>query len=441
MVRLVGTIGRLRTSRVLVAGDLILDTYTIGKACRISPEAPVAVVHVHREENRPGGSGNVCLNLRSLATEVVVLGRVGEDAAGHALKHCLAEEGVDTSGIFIQPGVPTPVKNRIIAENQQIVRVDREQTISLSHDLEAAIISSLPQLLQNIHLIALSDYGKGFFTPRLLAAIIEHARERAIPVLADPKGSDFSKYSGTTLLKPNLSEAIAASGLPAEAPLETIAAKVLSLSKANMLMITRSQDGISIFHKTGEREDFPVRVREVRDVTGAGDTVLATLACSLASGLTISEATQLANVAAGIAIERFGCARVSLSDIARRVLESDVANKVFDEEHLFALQHALDNRKIAVLGLDVAEGLTPRVFAYMRQVALREGWSLLVYLRDEEPDEHLVEMLVSLREVDFIILRSESLRHLCGCIEPDEVAIAERADVRFLQHSGELVTV
>ncbi len=131
------------------------------------------------------------------------------------------------------------------------------------------------------------------------------------------------------------------------------------MTEAETLMITRSHDGISLFHRSGTRDDFPVKVREVRDVTGAGDTVLAMLSCALASGLSLSEACQLCNVAAGIAIERFGCARVSLSDISRRVLEADVANKVFDEEHLFALQQTLVGRKLAVLGLNSAEGLSP----------------------------------------------------------------------------------
>lgn len=441
MVRLIGKLGRLRTSKVLVAGDLILDTYTVGKVNRISPEAPVAVIHVHHEEHRPGGSGNVILNLRSLATHVVALGRVGADHAGNILRECLLAEDVDISAVVVQEGVTTPVKTRIIADNQQLVRVDREQTSALSADLEQFLINSIPRLLEDIDLVAISDYGKGFFTPRLLSTLILHAKQRGIPIIADPKGVDFQKYAGATIVKPNLSEAIAASGLPADAPLKDIASKVLALTSSDALMITRSQDGISLFFKDGHREDFPVRVREVRDVTGAGDTVLAVLACAMASGLSISEAAPLSNIAAGIAIERFGCARISLRDIARRVLESDVENKVFDEEHLFAMQQALDGCKVAVIGLDSADGLSPRTFTLMRQIAKREDWALLIYLRDADPDSHLVEMLVSLSEVDFIILKSESLRHLCGCIEPDEVYIAEGSDIRPLSHSDELVTV
>ncbi len=440
MVRLVGTIGRLRTSKVLVAGDLILDTYTVGKASRISPEAPVAVVRVHHEEHRPGGSGNVILNLRSLGTQVMALGCVGDDEAGRQLVEILAGEDVDISGIVVQEGVPTPVKNRIIAENQQIVRVDREETKPLTAILERQLINALPRLLEGVDVVAISDYGKGLFTPALLAALIAESRKLNIPVIADPKGIDFRKYRGANIVKPNFSEAVAASGLSADSPLDVIAAKILEITEADTLMITRSQDGISLFHRTDAREDFPVRIREVRDVTGAGDTVLAMLACALASNLTMGEAAQLSNVAAGIAIERFGCARISLSDIARRLLDTDVANKVFDEEHLFALQQALKGRQLAVLGLHSAEGLSPRAFTLMRQIAHRDNWAVLVYLRDNEPDVHLVEMLVSLREVDFIILKSESLLHLCNSIHPDEVFIVEGADIRAVRDSQALVT-
>lgn len=441
MVRLVGTVGRLARCKVLVAGDMILDTYTVGKASRISPEAPVAVVRVLREENRAGGSGNVVLNLLSLGADVVVMGRIGQDAAGQTLFNSLRTEGADVSGIAVQEAFPTPVKTRIIAENQQIVRVDREEVAPLSPELEAQLIARLPVLLDGVDLVAISDYGKGFFTPELLSALIAAARQREICVVADPKGVDFNKYRGAHVVKPNLSEAIIASGLPAEAPLDEIAKKVLTITQSDVLMITRSQDGISLFFKEGHREDFPTRVREIRDVTGAGDTVLAMIGCALGCGLDIVDAAHLSNVAAGIAIERFGCARVSLSEVARRVLESDVANKVFDEEHLFALKQALDGLKVAVVGMRSSDGLSPKTFTLLRQLAQRDQWAVLVYLRDDEPDPHFVDMLVSLREVNFIIFRRESLNHLCSEIHPDEVYVVEEGLARALQGAEELVTV
>ncbi len=351
MVRLTGTFSRLERKKILVIGDILLDTYTIGKARRISPEAPVAIVHVLREEHRLGGAGNVLLNLVAMGCDVVAVGRVGNDLAGERLLRAFEEEEIDRRGVVVQDHYPTPIKNRVIADNQQIVRVDHEQILPLPVELEERVIAALPLLLQEVKVIAISDYGKGFLSRRLLQAVIKAARERSIPIIADPKGIEFDKYAQATILKPNLSEAYAAAGLPREAPLDLVATKVLQLSNAEMLMVTRSEEGISLFSRTGERQDFPVRAREVKDVTGAGDTVLAMLACALASDLTVAEAIQLSNVAAGIAIERVGCARISLSDLARRLLEQDVGNKIFDQEHLFALQQALHGRKFAVLGL------------------------------------------------------------------------------------------
>lgn len=425
MVTLTGMFSRLGTSKVMVVGDLLLDTYTIGKARRISPEAPVAIVHVQKEENLPGGAGNVILNLVSLGAEVVSIGRVGQDTAGTVLCQALRNEGIDTTGIIVQPGFPTPVKNRIIAENQQIVRVDHEMVMPIPELLEQMVIDSLPKLFEGVSVVAISDYGKGFLSRTLLAAIIESSKQRGIPVIADPKGIDFTKYAGATIIKPNRGEAFAAANLPPEAPLEHVAERVLGITESDTLMVTRSEAGISLFHKDGSRQDFPVRVREVKDVTGAGDTVLAMLTCALANGLSVGEAAQLSNVAAGIAIERIGCARVTLSELARRLLEDDVGNKVFDGEHLFALQEALRGKHVALLSLSCNQGLSSVIYSTIRQLS-KGHRDVLVYVRESQPDPDFVNLLASLREVNFILLQSESLHHLYQIIAPEEVCIIEQ---------------
>ncbi len=434
MTHLTGAFSRLGPAKVLVIGDLMLDTYTIGKAHRISPEAPVAVIRVQREEQRPGGSGNVALNLISLGAEVIIVGRVGQDSAAAMLRHVLEQEGVACRGIFAQAGFQTPIKNRIIADNQQIVRVDHEQFTPLPEMLEQQIIEALPAMLEGVKAVAISDYGKGFLSRPLLEALIELAKARGIPTLVDPKGVDFSKYGGADLLKPNLQEAIAAAGLGAEAPLEHIAAKILKAAQVGQLLITRSESGMSLFSTDGSQLDFPVRAHEVKDVTGAGDTVLAMLACCIANQLSTSEAIHMANLAAGIAIEHFGCARVSLSQLARRLLKQDIANKVFDEEHLFALQEALRGNSFALLGVHSSQGLTSRIFSSIRQLGQREGWTLLVYIRDPDPSAEFIDILASLHDVDFIILKKESLSHLCKSIAPDEVYVVERDACRQLNH-------
>lgn len=405
----------------MVIGDLMLDTYTIGKARRISPEAPVPVLHVHSEEHRPGGAGNVALNLISMGADVLMVGRVGSDDHGTQLIHSLESKGVKTHGIWTQTDCQTPVKNRIIADNQQMVRVDYETVTPLHEAIEQQIIEALPQLLESIQVVAISDYGKGMITKTLMSAVMEACHERAIPVIVDPKGLDFSKYKKATIVKPNLGEVYAAANLPLEVPLETAAQKVLETTQAEVLMVTRSENGISLFYQTGKREDFPVRRREVTDVTGAGDTVLATLTMAMANKLSISDSTQLSNIAAGIAISHFGCARVTLSELARQLLSDDVGNKVFDEEHLFALQEALKDREFAILSLSSNEGIGTSVFEAIRNVAKKKPWDLVVYIEDEDPDPVFVDVIASLHDVDYIIVQSDGLEHLCKLIPCAEI--------------------
>lgn len=417
MVKLASSFSRLSPAKVMVIGDLLLDTYTIGKARRISPEAPVAIVHVHHEEHRPGGSGNVVLNLVSLGAEVVAVGRIGSDWGGNLLYQCLKEEEVDVRFLFVQEHYKTPVKNRIIAENQQVVRVDHEWATPLPESLEQQIIDALPSIMKEVKVLAISDYGKGFLTPTLLSALIVEAKNRGIIIVTDPKGSDFTRYIGSTVIKPNLSEAYAAAGLTMQDALENVAARLLSLTQADVLMITRSEAGIALFHRTGERQDFPVQVREVKDVTGAGDTVLAMLAYALANQLLYQEAAQLCNVAAGIAIEHLGCARVTLPDLAYRLLRMDESTKVFDEDHLFALQQVLLRQPFHLLMLSQEEGFTEQLFRTIKNLAV-DTRALVLYLTDPEPSEVFIEMLSSLKEVNFILLHQISLKMLCEKVEP-----------------------
>ena len=419
MVKLANMLSRLNPSKVLVVGDMLLDSYTLGKARRISPEAPVAIVNVLYEEHRPGGAGNVILNLLSLGAQVAAIGRVGRDWAGQTLSDALISEGVDVNAIVIQEGYRTPVKNRVIADNQQIVRIDHEQIIPLDETLEKKLIDSLPALLSGIKVVALSDYGKGFLTAPFLAALIQQANQMGIIVITDPKGHDFAKYTGTTIIKPNLSEAYAAANLPSHAALEKVASRILEQTQASLLMITRSEAGISLFDSSGIRYDFPVHAKEVKDVTGAGDTVLAMLAHALANQLSYEEAAHLCNVAAGIAIEYVGCARVTLSDLAHRMLEHNMSNKVFDQEHLFVLQEVLKGKPFNLLILSQTDQLTRNLFQAIKSLA-SETEDLLIYVEDEEPGETFVDMLSSLREVRFIVVQLDSLKSLCQYATPKE---------------------
>jgi len=442
MVKLIGMLSRFNPVRVLVIGDFMLDTYTTGKVKRVSPEAPVSILHVEKEESLAGGAGNVALNLVALGAKVAVVGRIGQDIAGDELKECLEREGIQTDCLIYQKGFKTPVKNRLIADLQQVLRVDFETISPLPESFEADVLREIPALLEKIQIVAISDYGKGFLTPSLLAAIINASKERNIPVIVDPKGDDFSRYNGASIIKPNLSEAYAEARLVPPAPLDKVAERIFASCKVDSLLITKSEAGISLFHMNGSAQDFPVRSKEVKDVTGAGDTVLATISLALANSLDIKYAAQLANIAAGIAIERSGCARVNLSDLAERLLEFDVENKIFDEEHLYALQQVLKGKRYIVLGLDSEMGMTSEVFRTLRRLADKtKEKKLIVYIKDNEPVEDFILMLSSFSEVDFIVLKCESLRSLCDVIHPHQIYTMEKdGKVNMLEHASALLS-
>lgn len=412
------TLSALRPARILVAGDLFLDSYTFGLAKRISPEAPVPVVEIQREESRPGGAGNVILNLISLGAEVRVLGRIGEDGAGEAVSTALKQERVDISGLIVQKGYATPVKNRIIANHQQLVRLDRETISSLPSHFEEKVLFHLPAVLDEVSVIAISDYGKGFLTPRLLSALIRAANEKGIPVITDPKGNDFTRYYGTTVIKPNLSEFFAASRLPSDAPLEAGADILLKETAADLLMVTRSEAGLSLFTRIGERQDFPVQAKEVKDVTGAGDTVLATLSYAIANHLSYAQAAELCNLAASLAIEQVGCARISLSALACRLFEHHRPHKKrFFPEQLFILGEVLRQRPFVVLHLEEVRRFTPSLLQRIRELAQQGEGELLITWHPQRCEESVVEMLASLQEVS-ILACCETLQSLSSTFTP-----------------------
>ena len=422
MVRLIGLLSCLCRVRVLVLGDFMLDTYTKGKVRRISPEAPVSVLNVQDEESKPGGTGNVALNIVSLGGKVTVVGRVGADAAGRFLRDSLEKEDIDVRGLFIQEGYRTPVKNRLIADSQQILRVDFEINSPLPQDLETVVIEELPNLMEGIQIVAISDYAKGFVSKRILSEAIRLAKKYGIPVIVDPKGDDFAKYRGADIIKPNLGEAYAAAKLSREISLDEVAEVILRTVEVKKLLVTRSEAGMSLFEASKDRSDFPVVSKEVKDVTGAGDTVLAALSVALASNIDLKEAIQLSNIAAGIAIERVGCARVDIGELASKLFQLDAENKVFDEEHLFALQQAIKGKSYCVLGVDSKKGLSNALFRAIRTLDQHDHFrKLIIYLREEHPDKEFISLLASLAEVDFIVLKGESLKSLFETLHPHQI--------------------
>jgi D-beta-D-heptose 7-phosphate kinase/D-beta-D-heptose 1-phosphate adenosyltransferase len=398
---------------------------------------------VQNEVSVAGGAGNVVLNLLSLGAEVVAVGRVGHDIAGEKIISSLESEGARIEGILHQENYHTPVKNRLIADSQQVLRVDFETVTPTPKELEEALINKLDDLMADCKIVAVSDYGKGLLSPRLIQTVVERAKRLNIPVIIDPKGVDFNKYHGATILKPNLGEAYAAAKLPAETPLDEVAAAILETSGVNQLFITRSREGISLFNQGGERFDFPVRSKEVKDVTGAGDTVLAMLSLALANGLDIKYGAQLANIAAGMVIERIGCARINLSDMAERLLEFDVENKIFDGEHIRSLQQSLKGRRCQILSLQSNHGMSTALFKSIRELSSKDPEvKLVAYVRDSGFDREFISLLSSLSEVDFIVVECHSLEHICEMVEPEEVFAIEASKLVDLDRTpAQLVTL
>jgi D-beta-D-heptose 7-phosphate kinase/D-beta-D-heptose 1-phosphate adenosyltransferase len=436
MVKVSGAFSHLLPIKVMVIGDFLLDQYTIGKVLRLSPEAPVGVLKVDREKFLAGGAGNVVLNFASLGAQVFPVGRVGDDFGGRELILCLKREGIDIDGFVEDAGYLTPLKNRFIADAQQLLRVDRESVAPMNAALEEEALKKAFRLMQKIDIIAISDYRKGFLSKKLVASIIEEAKQRGVAVIVDPKSDDFSMYCGATIIKPNLSEAYQAAKLSKDEPLDKVADILLEKTQAKYLFITKSEKGISLFDKSRKRQDFPVIAKEVKDVTGAGDTVLAMLTLSVANQIDISMAAKLCNIAGGMVIERMGCVRLTLADLAERLLELDANNKIFEEDHLSTLKFSLKGKRVAVLGLERFKGVTIDLFKALKKLKSQHD-KLLIYITEASCNDDFIALLSSLKEIDFIILHKESLKNLCNVISPNSVYMMQGDKLTSLGQDAE----
>jgi D-beta-D-heptose 7-phosphate kinase/D-beta-D-heptose 1-phosphate adenosyltransferase len=313
---LIKAVTHLGTPKILVVGDFMLDVYIFGDATRISPEAPVQVVEVKRKESRLGGAGNVINNLLTLNCQVDVASVVGDDDDGQFLLRRLVERGVHQHGVFSQVGRVTSRKTRVLASNQQIVRIDQETRAEISTESEDRILSYLQDSVSSLDVIFLSDYQKGVMTDRLLKEVIAIGRKANVPVLVDPKGDDYSKYKGATLLTPNRKEAQMAAGLSIkdEASLLVAGRKLRTDLELEALVLTRSEEGMTVFSAEGEIH-LPTVAREVYDVSGAGDTVLSLFGLGMAQKLPVGCSAGLANLAAGVVVGKVGTSTVSAQEI------------------------------------------------------------------------------------------------------------------------------
>jgi D-beta-D-heptose 7-phosphate kinase/D-beta-D-heptose 1-phosphate adenosyltransferase len=303
--------------RVLIVGDVMLDEYVWGEVRRISPEAPVPVVEMRRRTYVPGGAANTAANVLSLNGKASLGGVVGRDSQGDKLVEILSQVGVDADGIGIDPERQTSTKTRVIAHNQQVVRVDSEQRLPLRRALEQELLDWVRKALPRADACVLSDYGKGVVSSAVAEGVIGLARQADKPVILDPKGTDYAKYRNATLIKPNLAEAERFCNLEinSAARLAEVGQRILETCLLGALLITRGADGMTLFCPGKPPEHIPSFARAVFDVTGAGDTVASTLALALAARASVEQAARLANKAAGVVVGKVGTATVTREEL------------------------------------------------------------------------------------------------------------------------------
>ncbi|MGR3952097.1 MAG: bifunctional ADP-heptose synthase [Chlamydia sp.] len=413
---LIKALSKISPKTVLVVGDLILDCYTYGVSKRISPEAPVPVVLVQSKKAQAGGSGNVVLNLQAVGMQSRIVSCVGADSDGKILQAILEEARVDCRFLSTDASMKTPVKTRIIAGSQQIVRIDEEECKPLSISIENRVREEIEEILNGVAVIAISDYAKGFLSESLLQFFISEARERSIPCITDPKGTDFRKYMGSTIIKPNAHEAMAAFG-GGFATLEEAVLRIFTEVDVEMLLVTRAEAGISIYFRDGRNTLYPVAPKAVRDVTGAGDTVLAILASSIASSIPLDEAIPLANIAASCAIEQIGCASVTLQDMVLRLLDENPTGKLCDIDTFNAVMRAFRPELVVIIAFKCQEkALSPQAIIQLQQLLLEKPKERIAvaYIDDAHPCEELLQFLTSLDRIDLVVHKKE-------LIQPDAI--------------------
>lgn len=404
-----------KSPNILVIGDLMIDHYLWGKCERISPEAPVVVVDVQKEEYLMGGAGNVVNNLLALGANVGICSVIGDDESGEFISERLGQKGVRKEGLIIQKGRKTTKKSRVIAQQQQIVRVDKENKDNISKQSQELILLRVKIILEFYDLILLSDYAKGVLTPWLTASIIELANSKKKMILVDPKGSDYTKYTGATLITPNKKEAQTATDIEItdDEKLQIAGVKLKNDLDLKYALITLSEDGMAIFEK--QMTKIPTVAKEVYDVTGAGDTVLASLGFALSLGKDIFWAANFANSAAAVAVSRVGSTTVSLEEIAEyeSSLHRQSSTKIKKVDEILA---SLDNKTQKIVFTNGCFDILHRGHVKYLEEAKSYGDILIVGLNSDSSVKKLkgesrpintledrAVVLAGLESVDFVV--------------------------------------
>ncbi|MEN8303378.1 MAG: D-glycero-beta-D-manno-heptose-7-phosphate kinase [Campylobacterota bacterium] len=424
------------TPRILVVGDLMIDHYLWGSCDRISPEAPVQIVDVVNETIVLGGAGNTINNLNTLGAKVSVASVIGDDENGLELKSMLESINVESSSLVLETSRKTSKKSRIIATGQQVIRYDNESKNSIDSISVDKILNSLANTISSFDIVVLSDYGKGVLTDELCQSIIKLANSHGIKVVVDPKGNNFSKYRGAYLLTPNKKEAILATDIEIndEATLKEALVKLKNEVDLDVSLITLSEDGIATYDS--ELKRFPTVAKEVFDVTGAGDTVIASIAFAISAGKSIEETASFANLAAGVVVGKIGSATVTIDEIEEYEASlhkstSDAHIKSFDEIKTIVNRYRSNGKRV-VFTNGCFDILHVGHVKYL-QVAKSFGDILIVGLNSDESVSRLkgpsrpvniaedrAYLLAALEAVDFVVPFGEDTPYdLIKMIEPD----------------------
>jgi D-beta-D-heptose 7-phosphate kinase / D-beta-D-heptose 1-phosphate adenosyltransferase len=424
------TMPQFDSSHVLIIGDVMLDRYWHGSSHRVSPEAPVPIVNVSQEEERPGGAGNVALNISALGGKVSLIGVVGNDAASLLLKQRL-----DAAGIFadfqVSESKPTITKLRVMSRHQQLLRMDFEEVFGVEDS--DSFDSRITPVLPHADILVLSDYAKG--TLQDCQALIKRAKAAGIPVLVDPKGGDFARYQGASLLTPNIAEFEAVVGR-CESEQDVVRKGLQLISKLNIdaLLVTRGEMGMTLLRPHQAAIHLPARAREVYDVTGAGDTVIAVLAAVLAAGQSLPDAVALANLAAGIVVGKLGAATVSASELHRAIhIECGAARGIVTEEQLLlAIEGARANGERIVFTNGCFDIIHAGHVGYLNE-ARKQGDRLIVALNSDasvhrlkgqgrpiNPADRRMAVLAGLESVDWVVsFDDDTPERLLRRVKPD----------------------
>ena len=417
-------------ARILVVGDVMLDRYWHGMSTRISPEAPVPVIKVDQTEDRPGGGANVALNMAALGANVSVAGVVGNDKEGQILEGFLRVAGIETN-FLVSSTKPTITKLRVISRHQQLLRMDFEDKFDSSDSL--ALVNKARNLISQTNVLVLSDYAKGSLQD--CQALIRFAREAGVPVLVDPKGQDFSRYRGATMLTPNFHEFEAVVGkCSSERELVEKGATLISDLELQALLVTRGEQGMTLLRPDHPELHLPARGHEVFDVTGAGDTVIATLAAAMAAGLPMPEATALANLAAGIVVGKLGTAAVSAPELRRAIIAEQGAQRgvVTEEQLLLAIEDARASGERLVFTNGCFDIIHAGHVGYLEE-ARKQGDRLIVAVNSDasirqlkgsgrpiNPLDRRMAVLAGLEAVDWVVPFSEDTpERLLRRVKPD----------------------